>query len=155
VFAFLARGALAQELATFGIEIFGPFLPRPPRWLVALKARTARLAAKLKWFLYVVVAAAMPKRMRRAIRAAWRTWRTQLSNLAAGIIALVGNLLPRRLLRFFRSASVWPTYVLIGLGLAPHIRARDIDVIHTVLPNSYVVGSVANFWFNRRPLIMS
>ena len=50
---------------------------------------------------------------------------------------------------------VLPSYVLIGLGLLSFIRVRRIDLIHTVLPNSYIVGSIANFWINNRPLIMS
>jgi glycosyltransferase involved in cell wall biosynthesis len=44
---------------------------------------------------------------------------------------------------------------VIGLGLVPFIRARRIALIHTVLPNSYIVGSIANFWVGSRSLIMS
>jgi glycosyltransferase involved in cell wall biosynthesis len=40
-------------------------------------------------------------------------------------------------------------------AVARFIRNADVDVVHTVLPNAYVVGSFANLLAGRRPLVMS
>jgi glycosyltransferase involved in cell wall biosynthesis len=42
-----------------------------------------------------------------------------------------------------------------AFAVARFIRNADIDVVHTVLPNAYVVGSLANLLAGRRPLVMS
>ncbi len=39
--------------------------------------------------------------------------------------------------------------------IARHIRDDDIDVVHTILPNAYLLGSLANAVAGRRPLAMS
>lgn len=110
----------------------------------------------------------MPLRMRRLremlrdIRMATkRFWAKSRAELRWRLLSLAGHcqslarLLPPPLLRLVREALVWASYVLIGHGLVPFIRARRIDLIHTVLPNSYIVGSLANFWISGRSLIMS
>ena len=156
VFTFLARGALAQHLASLGIEIVGPFAPMRPRWLRGLKRA---LLALYRWLLAVVstIGASAPELIRSAVRECWSACARQLSQLASGIMRGVrrfAGYLPPTFLRLIRTGAVWLTYVAIGFGLMGFIRARRINVIHTVLPNSYVVGSVAS-WHNRRPVIMS
>jgi glycosyltransferase involved in cell wall biosynthesis len=42
-----------------------------------------------------------------------------------------------------------------AFAVARFIRNADVDVVHTVLPNAYVVGSLANLLAGRRPLVMS
>jgi glycosyltransferase involved in cell wall biosynthesis len=39
--------------------------------------------------------------------------------------------------------------------IARHIREYNIDVVHTILPNSYLVGAWASVLAGRRPLLMS
>jgi glycosyltransferase involved in cell wall biosynthesis/GT2 family glycosyltransferase len=107
--------------------------------------RTRRLRAMLRG---IGIAA---KRLRTRCRAEF-SWR--LSRLV-GHCRSLARLLPPPPLRLVREALVWAGYLLIGLGLVPFIRARRIDLIHTVLPNSYIVGSIANFWIGGRSLIMS
>jgi glycosyltransferase involved in cell wall biosynthesis/GT2 family glycosyltransferase len=93
--------------------------------------------------------------------AARRFWVKCRAELRTRFVRLVGyfrslvRLLPRPLLRLFHEALAWTVYVLVGLVLVPFIRARRIDLIHTVLPNSYIVGSIANLWGSGRSLIMS
>ena len=84
----------------------------------------------------------------------YRELRLRLSSLL-GPFKSLARFLPLRLPKPVREMLVLPSYVLIGLGLLSFIRVRRIDLIHTVLPNSYIVGSIANVWINNRPLIMS
>jgi glycosyltransferase involved in cell wall biosynthesis len=102
------------------------------------------------------------REMLRSIRnAAKRLWLKariefkQLSSRFIGLCKTLARILPRPLLRLARETLALYSYFLIGIGLLPFIRVRGIDLIHTVLPNSYLVGSIANFWINNRPLIMS
>jgi glycosyltransferase involved in cell wall biosynthesis len=102
------------------------------------------------------------REMLRGIRIAtkrfWAKSRAELRRRLSGLIGhcqSLAHLLPPPLLRLVHEALAWASYVLIGLGLVPFIRARRIDLIHTVLPNSYIVGSIANFWIGGRSLIMS
>jgi glycosyltransferase involved in cell wall biosynthesis/GT2 family glycosyltransferase len=98
----------------------------------------------------------------RDIRIAARRFRVKCrAELKASLLRFAGycrslvRLLPRPLRRLFHETLAWTSYVLIGLVLVPFIRARRIDLIHTVLPNSYIVGSIANLWVSGRSLIMS
>jgi glycosyltransferase involved in cell wall biosynthesis len=147
VFTFLARGALAQHLKAPNIEIFGPFIIGAPRLLRDLTHRLLDLLLVLT-----------PKSVRRAGRNYWARLRFQWSRLAPTISEtgnwIVGHL-PASVRRAFRGCLTWIAYVIVGVGLAPFVRARGVDVIHAVLPNSYVVGSIANYGPGRRPLIMS
>ncbi|HEY3657566.1 MAG TPA: glycosyltransferase [Steroidobacteraceae bacterium] len=100
----------------------------------------------------------MLRSIRNAARLLWLKSRIEFARLSSRLIGLCKNLvrlLPRPVLRFAREALALQSYFLIGVGLLPFIRMRGIDLIHTVLPNSYLVGSIANLWVNNRPLIMS
>jgi glycosyltransferase involved in cell wall biosynthesis len=101
---------------------------------------------------------ALLRDIRIATNRFWTTSRAELSRRLSSLIGhcqSLGRLLPSPLLRMIHEALVWTSCVLIGLGLAPFIRARRINLIHTVLPNSYLVGSIANFWLSGRSVIMS
>jgi O-antigen biosynthesis protein len=102
------------------------------------------------------------RKMLRGIRIATkRFWAKCLAESKWRLSSIIGHcrsltrLLPPPLSRLVHEALVWAGYVLIGLALVPFIRTRRIALIHTVLPNSYIVGSIANFWFGGRSLIMS
>lgn len=45
--------------------------------------------------------------------------------------------------------------VRLARPIAKYIRAAEIDVVHTVLPNSYLVGACASALAGRRPILMS
>ena len=195
VFTFLARGAMAAQLAATGIEIVGPFIPFRLRWLFNLKRGALGLSRQLALlgsrFISqgrAFVAAMAPE----AVNRAWRRLRLWLrprprplrtryfremlrririatrrfgarcrAELKRSLSSLLGHcrslthLVPAPLSRLVHEALVWAGYLVIGLGLVPFIRARRIALIHTVLPNSYIVGSIANFWVGSRSLIMS
>jgi glycosyltransferase involved in cell wall biosynthesis len=158
VCAFLARGPLAAALTDAGIEVVGPLQPRPRKWrvwLAAAKPRT-RLRAAIRPFgeLLVRHAQNMPRPLRRAgsraqaivlragrkTNAALRSWRFALGFIALPALPVLGQT-ARAYLRFAN-------------GVAEHIRGANIDVVHTILPNSYAVGAIACL-MTRRPLVMS
>jgi glycosyltransferase involved in cell wall biosynthesis/GT2 family glycosyltransferase len=149
VFTFLSRGALARQLAAAGIQIFGPFVSG------AFRRRCVQMVQKILSF-------ALRGQIRHAIRrlrlVAHRYWEAagllRVYSLASAYLKRIARLLPACLLHGIRESLVWLTYFMIGLALAPLIRRRNVDLIHTVLPNSYVVGSIANLLCSR-PLIMS
>lgn len=146
VFTFLSRGTLANHLAATGIEIFGPFVSGAFRLQMVRKILSTLLNTRIR---HVI------RRIRLISRRYWKVGR--LSPLLSQIRAYVkwmASFLPEGLLQWVHESLVWPTYIMIGLALALVIRRRDVDVIHTVLPNSYVVGSIANLFYSR-PLIMS
>jgi glycosyltransferase involved in cell wall biosynthesis len=66
--------------------------------------------------------------------------------------------LPRKAAAFFRRIRrlVSPSVVLpLAYPIARYIRKSDVDVVHAILPNAYVVAALANLMAGRRPLIMS
>jgi len=46
------------------------------------------------------------------------------------------------------------TYLRLATEVALFVRKRQIDIVHAVLPNSYVIGGIASA-LTRRPLVMS
>ena len=194
VFTFLARGALAPQLAAAGIEIVGPFVALQFRWFRNLKRAALKFSRRLALLvsrsisaLRDVVARTAPETARRAWRqlrlrlrlrfrqrghrlrqvlshisiVARQLWNSSRSELSRRLSSLIGHckrlarFLPAPILRLFHATLDWSVYIIVGVALALFIRARRIDLIHTLLPNSYIVGSIANLCIARRPLIMS
>jgi glycosyltransferase involved in cell wall biosynthesis len=52
------------------------------------------------------------------------------------------------------AAAVWP-YLRLARTVAVHIRKREIDVVHAILPNSYVIGGLATVLARGPALVMS
>lgn len=90
-----------------------------------------------------------------------KIWKRGLIQLKTSVGSLIGQCqvlisrLPRPLRRLIREVAAWTSYVTIGLVLAPFVSIRKIDLLHTVLPNSYVVGSLVKLWTNKPSLVMS
>jgi glycosyltransferase involved in cell wall biosynthesis/GT2 family glycosyltransferase len=74
-------------------------------------------------------------------------WRQVISRyLACALInmrSLARQWLPRWLLGFVRQFVTWASCFIIGIMLVPYVRSRQFDMVHAVLPGSYVVGSLA------------
>jgi glycosyltransferase involved in cell wall biosynthesis/GT2 family glycosyltransferase len=194
VFVFLTRGDLAAKVADTGIEIVGPLLSSPLRWLHAVLGRAAselRLlshrAGRSLWQQCNELVSLAPEvfhrawrqlrawlqlrsrrprmralrtkllRIRSAMRRSWVVVNSELKkslSLLADYCKQIFRLVPQPLIRLVKEALAWPTYAAIGLALVPFVRWRQIDVIHTVLPNSYIVGSVAKYCCRHVSLIM-
>jgi glycosyltransferase involved in cell wall biosynthesis len=152
VFTFLARGAWARRLEAAGIEVVGPFLT-DSGLLAALRGlrRRWRLGRRrLRKLIDRYCPAYLRQIGRRACSKIWhglsRLWLQLLRGARRGV--------PSNLLLFLQSCAAWYVYCLAGLRLIPMISKRRIDVIHTLLPSSYVVGSVAGL-FTSCPVVMS
>lgn len=151
VCAFLARGPLARSLLDAGIEVIGPIIPKPgKRRFAGLKSSAASacrgvaqaLPAPICWvgrqisaFCHRLLLGRI--RLPRKIRRSWRY-----------LFAIV----PIPAVRSYAAAIF--TYLRMGAAVTAQIRSFEIDVVHAVLPNSYVVGGIAKL-LARRPLIMS
>lgn len=105
------------------------------------------------------------------------TLSAQLSNAGVGITALNLEVLPAKgfYARSFAAlehacrylTSILPAFVLTRLlaagekyirtarGVACYIDETDVDVVHSILPSSYLIANLANMLTRRRPLVMS
>jgi glycosyltransferase involved in cell wall biosynthesis len=141
VCAFLERGNLAQLLIDAGIEVIGPIPPRASLFLpLRALAKQFLSLTGLRRGLFLVG----PRR--------WRS-RAGLRRLlidSRPLLFLVGPLLA--ILR--PAASAWP-YLRLARAIAGHIVEREIDVVHAILPNSYVVAGIATRLARRSALVMS
>lgn len=179
VFTFWARGALASQLVDAGIEVIGPILPiRRAEWpnlrrlLQLASARLLMIARSILIMMPEPISAWIKDQTRpvsrwivkfaRTSRASFRLLRLrcrQLLRPAYSALIFFARAVARRLpfihSPWARKIFAWPTYVMIGTSLGLYIRRREFNVIHTVLPNSYVVGMTASFLANRRPVVMS
>ncbi len=133
VCAFLRRGVLAQRLLDAGIEVIGPMVPKPGRRRFRGLVRAARKASAL-------CRRRLPRRFRLP-SGAGRSWR------------YLFGLVPIPSLWTFAGSAL--AYLRIGAAVSAQIRSLEIDVVHAVLPNSYVVGGIATVLARRRPLVMS
>lgn len=159
VCTFLARGALAQPLLDAGIELIGPILPKPgKRKFVGLRSGLKSLVSAAA-SAGRSVAQVLPAPMRRAGRRASVFCRRLLLRrirLPPGLgrsWQYLFAIVPIPALR--RSAAAALSYLRMGAAISAHIRDREIDIVHAVLPNSYVVGGIATLLARRRLLIMS
>ena len=126
VCTFLERGALAGQLIAAGIEVVGPFQNMPGWWLSFLRTAGRNI-----------------KRLMAKWRPRWRfgTWLKGLTH------SLVVSLEPLVACLFAYPSCVRP--------IAHLIRSGKFDVIHAILPYSYLFGAWANHLAGHNPLIMS
>ena len=170
VCALLRRGELSARLSEAGIEIVGPdtwpnqrktprrslrsAIPDPIRRQMARLVRLLRIARA--WFVTVVARvrrimppfAVFPRWLKRmAVRLLIQPLRDRWRQSAAG---------RSRRLRFLLGAlpSHWYIFWRMSRPLVAYIRYANIDVVHTILPNSYIVGGFACA-LTRRQLVMS
>lgn len=147
------------------------------RRLSALRRRVRRICKKIltplrpKLFKLRRRFRLLVRRVRRATRPIRRTTEPIWAPVAAKLAALrqvVGyvRLLPklcvstlRRAVKICYSPPRTIVYLLeivrIARPIAMYIRAAEVDIVHTVLPNSYLVGACAAALAGGRPLLMS
>jgi glycosyltransferase involved in cell wall biosynthesis len=126
VCTFLDRGALARQLSEAGIEIIGPFSNSTSRWFSFLRSARRRLGEWLgRW----------------RSRSGPEAWLKRLTSICVSSVEIV-------------IASTW-AYRMCVRPIAQHIRLRKIDVVHAILPNSYLYGAWANWGAGRNPLLFS
>jgi glycosyltransferase involved in cell wall biosynthesis len=137
VCAFLAQGNLAAPLRNAGIEIIGPIRLCKPRifgWLTWMTSRARWLAATRRHA--VGVARAIARRLPASLQRGARRMLALAGRVATTIVA------------------AW-VYLRMAAVVASHIRDRKIDIVHAILPNSYVIAAIACVLARRPTLIMS
>lgn len=143
----LRRGPLEPMLMLPGITIVGPFLPTQATTKVWPR-RLTKLRRVLRPIRSAVTAAGGA--LARIWSMGWRWLGTRPLHLSPYTTFkrrfrhFVIGLLPSHWLMFFRLAR----------PLARYIRLAEIDVVHTILPNSYLVGGMACVMTGRQ-LVMS
>ncbi len=122
----LERGVLATRLSEAGIAVVGPFRRAATHWMTPLGE--------------------IRRRLRR-----WLAQHRSQSTIVGWTIALIA-----------RSASwieslAFGTYAYLACvrPLADHMRKGEYDIVHTVLPFSYLYGAWANRLATCKPLVMS
>jgi glycosyltransferase involved in cell wall biosynthesis len=60
-----------------------------------------------------------------------------------------------RLPQWRRFARAGRDYMRVARLVAAYMRDHDVDVLHAILPSSYLIGVLANALADRRPLMMS
>jgi glycosyltransferase involved in cell wall biosynthesis len=157
VCTFLERGELSAVLQAEGIEVIGPFSRLYP--LHQLVRRLVRqIFCPLHRFFRGLIRQIStlprpPRLVRRALGPIWSCLSRighALGHAASGCLTLARALWspPRAIVYLLEIAR-------IARPIAGHIRASEIQVIHTVLPNSYLVGAWASFVARRGRLLMS
>ena len=123
---FLARGPLEQPLLDARIELIGPIVPK--RSVPTNGGRVSAFFRRLSL---------RRNRFPRPLRSSWRYLSETVSipALPPYAVAILA-------------------YLRIGAAVSAHIRNLEIDVVHAVLPNSYVVAGIAKL-LAQRPLVMS
>jgi glycosyltransferase involved in cell wall biosynthesis len=175
VCTFLERGELGKLMQGHGIEVIGPF---SPLYLFRLRLRgmARRLLALLRSPLKAT-SSGWRQRIRRIVREICRVAEARLSPLWVALGAKLTTLGMRQPLlslatwvrivpkicvstiRALHSSLRAIVYLLeiarIARPISRYIRSSGVDVIHTVLPNSYLVGGCAAVLAGGRPLLMS
>ena len=150
VCTFLERGELSELMQGHGIEVIGPFSP-----LYNFRLRLRRMVQQLMALLRSPLEAT-PSALQRRIRCIGKSiWTTLAGNpTALGIRQHLSSLM-KTLYSPLRGIVYLMEIVRIARPIARYIRASEVDVVHTVLPNSYLVGACAARLAGRRPLLMS
>jgi glycosyltransferase involved in cell wall biosynthesis len=125
VCAYSKHGELATALTQAGIEVIGPILHQSHRQRALSLAREG-----------TILEGAHLKGLPAALK----------------LISISSQKLARRILKLAFTIYI---YLRIVQKLARYIRASNIDIIHTLLPDAYLIGSLANILVRRRPLVMS
>ena len=167
VCTFLARGELGKVLQDQGIDVIGPLSASFYRFR-QIPRRIAQLISTLLWVplagklnalrrsLRRMPLARELSALRRLVRRIARPMSQLLTRATAGLRYVV-RLCCKPLQAFYslRAIAYLADVVRLARPIAAHIRASDIDVIHTILPNSYLVGACASALAGRRPILMS
>lgn len=135
VCTFVERGDLAPLLQRTGIEVVGPFSFDVSAFRRFLSRMKNRLVSSLDRINAGASANAAFSTLRYAAMA--------IIGLLTAWFSLIRSLL----------------YILyvrqMAQPIANHIQSSGIDIIHTVLPNAYLVGAFANARAGQKPLVMS
>ena len=128
VCTFLERGALAEQLTKAGIEVIGPFVNESYGF----------------------------KHLRALARYGSHYVRVLAERLLPAALIAFGSKIKTVILSGLVRCFVGATVILrIALPIARYVRKSKVEVLHTVLPNAYVIGAIANRLVSRRPLVMS
>ncbi len=157
VCTFLERGELSELMQGHGIGVIGPFSP-----LYYFRLRLRCLVQQLMALLRSPLKATPSVLRQRIRRIAKSIWTPLAGNLPAlGIRQHLSSFM-KWALKFLqtsysplRGIVYLMEIVRIARPIARYIRASEVDVVHTVLPNSYLVGACAAGLAGRRPLLMS
>jgi glycosyltransferase involved in cell wall biosynthesis len=166
VCTFLDRGELGAALQAQGIEVIGPL--STPLYSVRLFVRAIfrpilsplRRAARVAKFdalrqVVRLTAASLSSLLKRVPIA--RDIGGHLRRLPNGLQRLRRALVQSARALFWspRAITYLADVVRLARPIAQHIRALEIDIVHTILPNSYLVGACASVLAGRRPILMS
>jgi glycosyltransferase involved in cell wall biosynthesis len=146
VCTFLERATLAEKLTDAGIEVIGPFLQPLPR-LRRLRSLARRLKRYARAFLQPLQRLCpLARRLKRHARA---------FPGAAGALAFASKMAIFVLRPLGHLISGPRVFLRIAIPIARYIRVSNVDIVHTILPNAYVIGAFANSLAHWRPLVMS
>lgn len=169
VCTFLERGELGKVLQDQGIDVIGPLSSS----LYPLRQFARRIVQQilllLKWAPTVAKQYPLRQFVRRIAQQTLSllAWVPLAAKIEIGFRILQNSLrtlrrvirVPLKFLRpLFRSpwAAAYLSEILrLARPIAQQIRASEIDVVHTILPNSYLVGACASVLAGRRPILMS
>jgi glycosyltransferase involved in cell wall biosynthesis len=158
----LHRGPLEERLNIAGnCRIVGPFAAITSR----PRSRKARSTWGIGRLMRRIGALIVPRgdgwQRRAAIRIGaliapiGRGWQRQAATwLSRAATALTEG--QRRVIRFAHGLlpAHWIVFYRLARPLVRYVREADIDLVHTILPNAYVVGGIASV-MTGRPLVMS
>jgi glycosyltransferase involved in cell wall biosynthesis len=142
VCTFLERGELGKALQDQGIEVIGPLSVSLHAWHRILRRFAHRISSHLK----------------SAFRSLW-----PLSSLSQAVFYLLDLLrlarpiatLLQRMARILHAVLYVSEIARLARPISTYMRTSEVDVVHTVLPVSYLVGACASILAERRPVLMS
>jgi glycosyltransferase involved in cell wall biosynthesis len=180
VCTFLLRGELGKILQDQGIDVIGPLSHSVYRLRQHLSRLAQRLLSKMKGVplcaqLYRLIELArgiaahllswvkhtsqaiklhLPQSALSALRLLLYLQRSAVSLLRRSFWAVITCV---RLLSYSLPTSIAYLLEIVRLAfpIAQHIRAARMDLVHTVLPNSYLIGACASVLSGRPPILMS
>jgi glycosyltransferase involved in cell wall biosynthesis len=142
VCTFLERGELGKVLQDQGIDVIGPFSAS----LYRLRQFVRRIAQQISSLLKRVPLAAKIGIGLSMLQNGLRTLRLVIRPCFKGLRALYAS--PR-------AVAYLLDVVRLARPIARYIRTSEVDIVHTILPNSYLIGACASVLAGRRPILMS
>ena len=178
VCAFLEHGPLAKKLTDAGIEVIGPFSEQAswlqylrllvwrvtrPLWELALRVLPTHSLSVL-WKLTSRLLPAHSLSILRELKSRLLSaFQPRIKDAALHSLSVLLNSLPTPALkvapRVLNVAAYFLSdphkYLRMSRPIGHYIQAAEIDVVHAILPNSYLLGAIANSLAGWRPLVMS